>query len=198
MAKRKKSFYFLVTVIILMVAWGIITWWAEMPGKAMLWESGNQHGKKVLIVFDPDPFYNLDELVCKSAGKGFAEENFSVTVASVQAAKQLDTGTYDVFVFCANTYNWRPDWAVTNFIKESPIQNKPVIAITLGAGSTVSSQQALETLITKRGGRLVDSQSLWLMRPNDETRMQEHNVDVAQSIAYAWSIKLARQLGTRQ
>ena len=72
--------------------------------------------KKALIIYNPDPLYNLDEQVCKSFAEGLGKHGFSSKVATVRLAPQ-ESETYDLYVFCANTYNWAPDWLVTKYIK---------------------------------------------------------------------------------
>ena len=117
-----------------------------------------------------------------------------VTVASAEAAAETAARQpIDLYVFCANTYNFRPDWAVSKFIrKQVDLAGKSVVAITLGSGTTGASQNVLETLIRDKKARLLDSRSLWLLRPNDESRMQESNVVVSVSMAYAWGEDIAK------
>ena len=192
-----------VTGIIALVvgaAWALLTVWAESPGPKRSWKLGNpQAPKRVLIVYDPDPFYNLDEQVCRSFGQALADKGLQVTVATVRAARELPEQAPDLYVFCANTYNWAPDRSVRDYIEEhGSLSGKPVVAITVGSGGTGSAQQALEELILARKATLLGSRSLWLMKPNDEARMQESNVAVAVSLAYAWGEKIALQMGAHQ
>ena len=133
--------------------------------------------------------------MCESFGKTISAEGISVKVATV-AAVNTDSLDFDAYVFCANTYNWRPDWAVTGLIQKAPIANKPVIAITLGSGSTRDSQKALEQLILRQKGKLSASKSFWLLRPNDESRMEESNVQVTLSMVKVWAGQLAKEWKT--
>lgn len=185
-------------IILLVVAavWILLTCWAESAGPKKSWELGNTaSGKHTLIVYDPDPFYNLDEQVSRSYGQALADRGMHVRVATVKAAREFKDQPVDLYVFCANTYNWRPDWAVSNFIeKQVVLENKPVVAITLGSGSTEASRKALEKLILKRRGNLLDSHSLWLMKPNDESRLTESNPNVAVSMAYTWGEQMAKRI----
>lgn len=184
-------------IVILSVAitWTVLTLWVQRTGPSKIWQIGNANSDtRVLIIFDPDPFYNLDEQVCLSLGQAFADNKMHVQVATVAAAIKLKEEP-NIFVFCANTYNWRPDWAVSNFIgKHALIKGKHVIALALGSGSTESAQRALEKLIIKKEGNILDSRSLWLMRPNDESQLQESNVNVAIKIAYDWGQQLAKRI----
>ena len=122
----------------------------------------------MLIVYDPDPFYNLDEQVCRAFGQALADKGMQVTVATVQAVRELPEQVPDSYVFCANTYNWAPDRAVRTYIEQQRnLSGKPVVAITVGGGGTGNAQQVLEELILAHKATLLGSRSLWLMKPND-------------------------------
>lgn len=183
-----------ITALAIGAVWTFLTVWAERTGSKRSWQLGSQTAKKrALIIYDPDPFYNLDEQVSRSFGQALADGGMRVTVATVAAASEADNQPMDLYVFCANTYNFRPDWAVSDFIrKQTNLDSKSVVAITLGGGSTGASQKALETLIRSKKANLLDSHSLWLLRPNDESRMQESNVAVSVSMAYSWGEAIAK------
>lgn len=164
----------------------------EKTGPAKEWDLGSISDKKALIIFDPDPFYNLDEKVCLSFARSLSKNKFTVKVATVAAAEKLNKSEYQMLIFCANTYNWRPDWAITNFIEDRTFRSdQNIVAVTLGAGSTESSQRHFENIIRKSGGSLLASYNLWLWRPNDETKLKERNVEVAESMASQWGSDLA-------
>lgn len=184
-----------IVVLAIGAAWTFLTVWAERAGPKRSWELGSQTAKKkALIVYDPDPLYNLDEQVSRAFGQALADGGMRVTVASVAAADMYADQPIDLYVFCANTYNWRPDWAVSGFIqKQQNLNGKSVVAITLGGGSTGASQKALETLILDKQADLLDSRSLWLFRPNNESRMQESNIAVTVSMASSWGEEIAKR-----
>ena len=173
-------------IAFILLAWVILTVIAQLRGEARVWKYNNDNNnKKALIVYNPDIFYNFDEQVCKA----FAEEikHMQVTVATVAAVDTMSECNYDFYLFCANTYNWRPDKPTTDFIENCSLRDKPVVAITLGSGSTEASQKHLEKIIRDKGARLIASRSFWLMRPNDESRTKEKNVAVAISIVHKWA-----------
>jgi flavorubredoxin len=189
--------YVIATLVLIATVWGAITIYVQKKGPARQWISGIENQKTALIVYDPDPFYNLDEQICLAFGKELAIHGMNVTIASVAAAEEHNVKIrYDVLVYCANTYNWRPDWAITNFIEEysSLNINSDVVAITLGAGSTEASQKNLENIIVNSGRNLIESYSLWLWRPNNESKIQEPNVDVAISMAQDWAAQVSSKL----
>ncbi len=63
-----------IAVLAIGAGWTALTLWAERAGPKRSWQLGNQAAKKrALIVYDPDPFYNLDEQVCRSFGQALAD-----------------------------------------------------------------------------------------------------------------------------
>jgi hypothetical protein len=190
----------LTILIFLLATWAGLTLFVQKDGDTILHASATQQAEQtVLVTYSPDPFYNLDEQVCASISEAFRQNQWGVTMATIGAAKRLDLERYDAFVFCANTYNWSPDWAIGKFIRtEAPIAGKPVMAITLGSGSTARAQRRLEEKINQAGGLLLNSKSLWLWRPNDDQRMEEENVVVACDLAAAWADSLAKSLNEQQ
>jgi hypothetical protein len=120
MKVKKRIWYVTATIGIIMFAWLILTLYVERKGPAKNWSFGVRGSRhNALIVFDPDPFYNLDEKVCASFAIALAENDFVVELQTVAMAEAAPIGTYDLIVYCANTYNWRPDWAVTEFVRSS-------------------------------------------------------------------------------
>jgi hypothetical protein len=187
-------------LLMVVVVWGLLTLWVEAEGPAKSQTMGNPASDtKALIVYDPDPLYNLDEKVCKTFGKTLAAQGLRVKIATIAAFSGMSPnapalGHYDLYVFCANTYNWRPDWAVSDFIQSAPIAQKPVVAITLGSGSTAAAQRTLEKIISDKEGQLISSRSFWLVRPNDETRLEGSNVAVCLEQVTHWASTLGDSL----
>lgn len=185
-----------IAALVVGAAWTFLTVFVERVGPKRSWQLGSASAKKrALIVYDPDPFYDLDEQVSRSFGQALADQGMRVTVATVAAAKGFDSQAVDLYVFCANTYNFRPDWAVSNFIKKQvALAGKDVVAIALGSGSTEASQRILDELIVENKGKLLNSKSVWLLKPNDEAKTTESNVNVAVSMAYTWGEQAAAQV----
>ncbi|MFZ9004266.1 MAG: hypothetical protein ACO20F_06720 [Robiginitalea sp.] len=71
------------------------------------------------------------------------------------------------------------------------------MAITLGSGSTERSSRLLEELLKARRAELRASRTLWLLRPNEESRLEDSNVRVARDRVRAWARTLALGLSGR-
>ncbi len=152
----------------------------------------SNHNQKALIVYDPDPIYNLDEKISKSFAEGLAEKGWLSKVATVAAAKNVEEEQFDLYVFCANTYNWTPDKAIRNHIKDNDyLKGKKAIAITLGSGSTTRSQRILEELIKEKEAILIDSRVFWLMKPNDKSKTKRSNIKIAVERAKTFGKQIA-------
>ncbi|MEO6671150.1 MAG: hypothetical protein ABIN36_16830 [Ferruginibacter sp.] len=141
-------------------------------------------------MYDPDPFYNLDQQICESVGQVFSENKWNVSVNTVAGILDKEN-SYDLYIFCANTYNWSPDPAITGLVKKIKLENKNVVAITLGGGSTKRSQRKFENIFTDKKARLLGSRSFWLWKPNDKKRLKESNVKVAIEMARSWAGEIA-------
>ena len=195
MKKNNKTILFLKILAGIVIVWGITTLIAESSSKEKTSLIGKKIAKKnALIVYDPDPFYNLDEQVCLGFAEGLSTEFWLAKIVTVSAAYKLEE-EFDLYVFCTNTYNYAPDWAISTFIKRNKdLKGKPVVAITLGAGSTDRAQRLLEEKIKAKNANLIDSKTFWLMRPNDESRMEESNVKVAVDMARAFGTEVGKNM----
>jgi hypothetical protein len=192
--KKFLKYLRIITIVILFI-WLILSIWVEAEGPAVEKQFGNANApRKALIVYDADPFYNLDEQVCTAFADALAQNGFYCNVSTVAAAKN-NSATYQLYVLCANTYNWAPDRALQSFIKSKKIpKGASVVAITLGSGSTQSSKRKLDKLITNCNYKLVDSKTFWLLRPNDENRIDEKNTAVAVDKVKKWAGEIAKRI----
>ena len=193
MKKNLKKVAFILLGIL--ICWMALTLWAEYSGgKKIVFIGSESSPKKALIVYNPDPIYNFDERISKSFAEGLSEQNFYVKIATVKSA-QKDSEDFDCYVFCANTYNWAPDWLVKDYIiNHSNLKGKNVVAITLGSGSTQRAKRKLEETLDLKGAQIMKSETFWLMKPNDENRMHEGNIVVATDMAKDLGYEIGEEL----
>ncbi|MEO0330642.1 MAG: hypothetical protein AAF223_03005, partial [Bacteroidota bacterium] len=192
MKKSIKITVFIIGGILLF--WTGMTFWVQYTGEQQVVMIGDQSSSKTaLIIYNPDPIYNLDEQVCQGFAEGLSRHGFSVKIATVEPAQE-DTADYDLYIFCGNTYNWAPDWLIQQFIRDhTSLEGKKVVAITVGAGDTVRSKRKLEEAVISKNAYLMDSRTYWLLRPNDETLMDEKNTQVATDMARVWGEEIGRK-----
>jgi hypothetical protein len=184
------------SIVAFLLAWLLSTFWVQYAGDAVIVRLGDQGApRRALIVYNPDPIYNLDEQVTRSFAEGLLENDIASEIRTVQATPATESERFDLLVLCTNTYNWAPDWLMSQYAEDSPtLEGRPVVAIILGSGTTSRSQRMFEESIRRRGAQLLDSRSLWLLRPNDRSRSRSENVEVARERARAWGAEIARQL----
>ncbi len=169
---------------ILALLWTFLTLWVQFSDQSGVTTIAYPQGdKKALIIFNPDPIYDFDQQISRAFAEGINAKGYSPEIVTHDQAPQ-HFGSYDLLVFCANTYNWAPDWKITNLISAHPeLSGKPCIAITLGAGSTKRAMRILEEHIQAQGGQVIGSKTYWLLRPNDESKMDKSNIEVAKDMA---------------
>ncbi len=188
------------SVGIFMVIWGFLTLLAEQERHGGRWEFGSEPlAGRALIQYNPDLFYNLDHQVSRAFAEGLVEEGWRADVISTAELAGLDVEAYDLFVYCANTYNWAPDRQISQAIRSAlHLKGKPAAAITLGSGSTARSKRLLEELILDQEALLIRSETYWLMKPNDESRPGVPNTQVAREKAREMGRECARDLRSSQ
>lgn len=185
----------LITIAVILILWTGLTIWVESRGPARHWTYGTDGSeRKALVVYDPDPIYNLDEKLCRAFAEELSAKGWFVQVKTTAAVTDGEQA-YSLYVLCANTYNWAPDWAMQKFIKRcDALSGKQVVAITIGSGSTARSKRVFEKLILHKKGLLAGSRTFWLLRPNDENRMKEKNVKVAVDMVKQWAGEVTKKL----
>ncbi|EZH73978.1 hypothetical protein ATO12_13940 [Aquimarina atlantica] len=196
--KRRKRIMINILVILglTLIVWIVLTVIVDKKGPEKIAVVGSANSdQKALIVYDPDPIYNLDEKVSKSFAEGLLEKGWGSKVVTVAAAKKFEKESFDLYVFCANTYNWAPDKAIRDHIKNIDyLQRKHVVAITLGSGSTKRSQRLLEELIKQKEAILIDSRVFWLMKPNTESKTKRSNSKIAVEMANDFGKEIAERI----
>ena len=177
--------------------WLLLTLWAQQPRSATCVNfPGAEGAKEVLILFNPDPFYDLDRQIGTVIGQKIASEGWGAQLCSFNQFEGRRLRDYGGLVLIANTYNWAPDKPTRRFIAEHPgLKGFPVIPITLGSGSTKRSVRVLEEALKKAGADLLlEGTTYWLMKPNTEEETPLSNVEVALSQARERTVDALRAL----
>ncbi|WP_445384584.1 hypothetical protein ACT6NV_11450 [Robiginitalea sp. IMCC44478] len=168
-------------VLSIAIIWGLLTLWVQQLRSGQTWEFPAENPKgAVLVVFNPDPIYNLDQQLALAYASTAQQQGWASSVATLAAADTINPGRFDLFVFFANTYNWSPDRPTKQFIMAADwLAGRSVVPVILGSGSTARSGRVLRELLQQQGANIVQTTDFWLMRPNDEARTDLGNVAVA-------------------
>lgn len=187
----RKLIWILVTIGFV---WFLLTLYVQQARKDYVTFQGDTSAAyTAVILFNPDPFYNLDEQVALRFGEALAAMDWKARILSVAALERGEPADGDLYILIANTYNWSPDKPIQRTIQSGDlIRDKPVIAVTLGSGSTKRSQRLLEALIQMQGGKLIGSETYWLLRPNDETIADRSNTEIALDKVSARAVEFAQ------
>ncbi|WP_120650493.1 hypothetical protein [Aquimarina sp. AD1] len=195
--KRKKMNNLLLVIGLILGIWMTLSIVVRKKGaKRVSFIGSSTNEYKALIIYDPDPIYNLDEKISRSFAKGLAENGWLSTLSTVTSTSEIkEKEQFDLYVFCSNTYNWAPDKAIKEYINNSNhLKEKKVVAITLGSGATKRSQRILEELIKKRGAKLMGSREFWLMKPNNESKSKRSNIKIAVEMANTFGKEIAKKI----
>ena len=180
----------------LLALWVLITVVTQFTGKADSLAIGDllTAQKTAVIIYNPDPFYDFDRQICESFAEGLAKEGVASLILPTNQFKGM-TQDYSLYVFCANTYNYAPDWNISRLIRKMDLNDKPTVAITVGAGTTNQAQRKLENRLLKQKAKLIDSRTYWVLRPNEDSRIEEDNVVVARDMADQFGMAMAQVVG---
>lgn len=123
------------TIAVILLAWGFLTIIAQRQRDGERKNFGSPEAQYfATILYNPDPFYNLDQQVSEAFAAAIAGDDWQVEVMPVAQADRVNMRLVNLFVFCSNTYNWAPDKQITNYIKALDLSDKKVVAITLEVG----------------------------------------------------------------
>lgn len=176
-------------VVGMALGWTALTIWVNYSKENKTVTFGEQKDKKVFIFYNPDPIYNLDEQICTAIASKLSD-NAIVDIVTPSHLDKAIKKDYDLYIFCSNTYNWEPDWGTVNAINQLNLSAKKAVAITLGSGSTDASHRKLKKCIIEQNGLLIADREYWLLKPNDDQRQEENNVDVALDMAKVFGNEL--------
>ena len=180
----------------ILLIWLALTLWVQQERSATTWSTQWAGARReALILYNPDPIYNLDAQLARAFSEGLKEAGWACAAASYEAFQDSVPPGKDLYVIIANTYNWAPDWPTRHFVERSSwLEGASVVAITLGSGATERSRRLFEEVLQARRVKLLDSRTFWLLRPNGDSRMEEPNVDVARGLVREWAERLVAGL----
>lgn len=175
----------------LVIATAIVSEAVQVAANPNLQALGGPGPQKALVLFHPSRDARFSDALALALAEGLKEAGFAVDMDTLNPATPRTLQGYALVGLVSNTYYWTPDRPTIRYLQRAEFKGQPVIAIMAGAGATERSARFLKRGLEEAGARVIALQSLWIWRPNDETRMSEPNRAVAGDIAR----KLGRDYG---
>lgn len=149
-------------------------------------------GNRALILFHPSRDAHFSDDLSMSLADGLKAAGFSVDRETVTSDTPPTFEGYALIAVVSNTYWWTPDLPTLRYLDRARFNGTVVIGIIGGAGGTARSQRLLDEALRKTGANVIRARSFWLWRPNDETRANEPNRQVAMQLARQFAVDTAQ------
>jgi hypothetical protein len=149
---------------------------------------------RALILFHPSRDAHFSDDLSISLAEGLKAAGFSVHRATLTSDTPSAFEGYELIAVVSNTYWWTPDLPTLSYLERARFNGVNVIGVIGGGGATERSQRMLDEALHKTGANVVGTRSLWLWRPNDESRMTEPNKQVALQLAKVFGVESAKKV----
>jgi hypothetical protein len=137
---------------------------------------------RALVLYHPSRDAHFADDLALAVAHGLQSAGFAVDLATLTSSTPAPQG-YALVVVVSNTYYWTPDLPTLHFLARAKLNGIALLGVIGGAGSTGHSERVLEQALRRTGGNVIDTRSFWLWKPNDESRLEEPNRDVAMQMA---------------
>lgn len=175
----------------ILVAGVVVTILVEREAEPYVADAGGFGPDKALVLYHPSRDARFSEQLAAVVAEGFASTGFKVEIARTTRAAP-DPANYALIAVVSNTYWWSPDWPTLRYLERRAFRGRAVIGLIGGAGSTGRSRRILEERLAAAGATVYDVQSFWTWRPNDESRTDVPNRQVAADKARAMAAEFGR------
>jgi hypothetical protein len=163
---------------------------AEYTLKAL----GGEGKAKALVLFHPSWDAHFSDDLSLALSDGLKEGGFAVDLATLTRDTPGDPTGYALIGVVSNTFYWTPDLPTLRYLKRAHLNGISVVGLIGGAGATARSQRILDEALRRTGARVIATYSFWISRPNDETRMNEPNREVALDLAKHFGLESANRV----
>jgi hypothetical protein len=163
---------------------------AEYTLKAL----GGEGKAKALVLFHPSWDAHFSDDLSLALSDGLKEGGFAVDLATLTRDTPGDPTGYALIGVVSNTFYWTPDLPTLRYLKRAHLNGISVVGLIGGAGATARSQRVLDEALRRTGARVIATRSFWISRPNDETRMNEPNREVARDLAKQFGLESANRV----
>lgn len=195
MRRRKKM---IIAFIIALSAWAGWIVWATTREHVSRVRVVNEGGSPDALVVSHPGLSHYQQEVTAAFVDGLRTRGWRVTLVTPSRKAPHDLGPYDLLVLAGPVYWWTPARPIRHYLRDlGPLEGMPTAILLTGAGSVTGALARMEASVRDAGGRVVSSQALTMMRPNDEDAMRagEKNQATALRMAREGALGIAR--GTR-
>lgn len=171
-----------------------LTVWVESETEFRLEALSNQGAQKALVLFHPSRDARFSDDLSIAVARGLTDAGFAVDRATMTGSTPARWPQYRLIAIVTNTYWWTPDRPTSRYLARARFAGVPLMGLIGGAGATGRSQRRFETELKSTGGMLLGVRSYWILRPNDETRLQEPNRALAIQMARQFAFDCGRRV----
>jgi hypothetical protein len=160
-----------------------VTVWVQRESGYRVDHLSDGGGMRALVLYHPSRDAAFSDDLSLAVAEGLAAAGLAVDRATLTSLTPERPGGYAIVAVVSNTYYWAPDRPTLRYLRRARLEGTPVLGIIGGAGSTRRSERLLEAALEGAGATVLGTRSYWLLRPNDDTRTDESNRDVALELA---------------
>lgn len=185
----------LVIALVVVSSWVIMSIAVQVEATYRLEPLGGGIGEaRALVLFHPSRDAHFSDELSLAVAQGFMAAGFTVDRATTTSDTPARPDGYSLIAVVGNTFYWTPDLPTLRYLKRAELRGITAVGLIGGGGATGRSQRLLEAALQATGATVLDTRSFWRWRPNDETRMEEPNHQVALDLATAFGLEAGRQV----
>jgi hypothetical protein len=180
--------------VTMILALAVITVVVEREGTYLLQTLSQGSAKgRALVLYHPSRDARFSDDLSRAFAQGLIEAGLAVDLATLTSSTPARPEGYTLIAVVSNTYYWTPDLPTLHYLRRAHLEGRTVVGLIGGAGATGRSRRVFDRALRATGGIVWQTRSFWLWRPNDETRLNEPNRQVALDLAK----QLGKEAGTR-
>jgi tRNA-binding EMAP/Myf-like protein len=185
----------IVVIALILLVGGIgITFYVERESEPKR-ESISRNGEaRAPVLYHPSRDAGFSDEISLATAQGLKDAGFAVDRETTTSSTPAKPQGYTVIAVVANTFWFQPDRPTLRYLARARLDGVKAIGLICGAGSTDRSERLLSEALKKTGANLVETRSYWISRPNDETRIEAQNRDVAIEKARAFGLATGRNI----
>lgn len=176
----------------LLIGAAMLTVYVEREAEFQLEPLGGSGKARALVLFHPSRDAHFSDELSMSVAAGFKAAGFSVDRATMTRDTPAAPEGYSLVAVVSNTYWWTPDRPTIQYLGRAKFNGVRTIGLIGGGGATARSQRLLGQALRSAGADVRQTRSFWILRPNDESRMQEPNRAVALQMARQFAVESAQ------